>query len=156
MRKVLTCCLLVSMTAFVLTGCGDSVEVLDLADPLPASGIVTLDSKPLGKALINFSPDGGVKGPGSSAITDENGKFDLITVINGESKPGAVPGAYRVTISSLVGPDGNPVVPDGETPPAMMAAREILPERYSNPAQTELTATVSESAGTFNFDVFQD
>lgn len=156
MREVLACCLLFPMTALVLTGCGDSVEVLKLADPVPASGTVTMDSKPLPKALVNFSPDGGVKGPGSSAITDENGKFNLITMINGESKPGAVPGAYRVTISSMVGPDGNPIVPDGETPPAMIAAREILPERYSNPAQTELTATVSESAGTHNFDVFQN
>ncbi|MEK6261563.1 MAG: carboxypeptidase regulatory-like domain-containing protein [Planctomycetota bacterium] len=145
--------LLFSMAALGIAGCGGPPP-LKLADPVPAKGTVTVDDKPLAKALVYFVPDGAkVKGPGSSAITDESGNYELVTVISGKSKPGAIPGNYRVWISSLVGPDGKLIVPDGVTPPANLAAREVLPERFSSPMTSELKAVVADKGGTFDFKV---
>jgi hypothetical protein len=135
-------------------GCGSGSPALKLPNPVPASGTITIDDKPLAKALVYFAPDGAqVKGPGSSAITDESGKFELATVISDESKPGAIPGNYRVSVSSLIGPDGKLIVPDGKTPPANLAAREALPRRFSDVMNSELKATVADTGGTFDFKV---
>ena len=154
MSKVRAWCLLFPLVALGVAGCGGGPPPLKLADPVPASGTVTIDDKPLVKALVYFVPDGAkVVGPGSTAITDESGKYNLVTVISGKSKPGAVPGNYRVWISSLIGPDGKPIMPDGVTPPANLAAREVLPERFSSPGTTELKATVADKGGTFDFKV---
>lgn len=153
MSKVRAWCLVFPVVALGIAGCGGSAP-LKLADPVPASGTVTIDDKPLAKALVYFVPDGAkVVGPGSSAITNDSGKYELVTVISGKSKPGAIPGNYKVWISSLVGPDGKPIVPDGVTPPANLAAREVLPERFSSPMTSELKATVSDKGGTFDFKV---
>lgn len=141
---------------FVMTGllgCGGAAPI-KLPDPVPTKGTVTIDEKPLAKALVYFVPDGAkVKGPGSSAVTDESGKYELVTVIGGKPKPGAIPGNYRIWISSLIGPDGKLIVPDGVTPPANLAARELLPPRFSDIVNSELKATISESGGVFDFKV---
>lgn len=153
MKKVRVWCLLFPMAALGAAGCGGTPP-LKLADPVPAKGTVTIDEKPLVKALVYFVPDGvKVKGPGSSAITDESGNYELVTVISDKSKSGAIPGNYRVWVSSLVGPDGKRIVPDGKTPPADLAAREALPPRFSDVMTSELKATVADQGGTFDFKV---
>ena len=47
----------------------------------PVSGVVTLDGKPYAKAVVSFQPIGTADNPnpgrGSSAYTDENGRFVL-------------------------------------------------------------------------------
>jgi hypothetical protein len=146
--------LVVPLAIWTTLGCGGGKPLIKLPDPVPASGTVQIDGKPLAKALVYFVPDGlKVKGPGSTALTDDQGKYQLTTVINGEAKPGAIPGEYRVWISSLVGPDGKAIVPDGKTAPANLAAREILPPRFSDLMNSELKATVSDKEGTFDFKV---
>ena len=153
MRKGQIWCPLFAVMAIGVAGCGGTPP-LKLADPVPAKGTVTIDEKPLAKALVYFVPEGAkVRGPGSSAITDESGKFELATVISDKSKPGAIPGNYRVLVSSLIGPDGKMVVPDGKTPPANLAAREALPPRFSDVMISELKATVADKGGTFDFKV---
>ena len=80
-------CLSFAMAALGVAGCGGGAPPLKLADPVPAKGTVTIDEKPLAKALVYFVPEGAkVKGPGSSAITDESGNYELVTVISGKSK----------------------------------------------------------------------
>ncbi len=155
MSKVRAWFVLFPMVALGVAGCfGGGPPPLKLADPVPVKGTVTIDDKPLAKALVFFVPDGAkVVGPGSSAVTDDGGKYELTTMIAGKSKPGAVPGNYKVWISSLVGPDGKPIIPDGKTPPADLAAREILPERFSSVLSTELKAAVAAPGGTFEFKV---
>jgi hypothetical protein len=86
---------------------------------VPVSGVVSLDGKPYGKAAVSFQPIGSEENPypgrGSSAYTDENGRFELIS----DENKGAVVGKHLIRITTrydqIVGepgvgsPDGTPV-----------------------------------------------
>ena len=65
----------------------------------PVSGVVTVDGKPYSDAVVTFQPMGDPKNPnpgrGSSAETDENGRYVL--KIDGDEE-GAVVGKHRVRI----------------------------------------------------------
>jgi hypothetical protein len=70
----------------------------------PVSGVVTLDGKPYDQAVISFqpigTPDNPTPGHGSSAYTDENGRF----VLRSDNKiDGAVVGKHRVRIATRGG-----------------------------------------------------
>src|SRR5438045_84351 len=73
-------------------GCGSSTNV-------PVSGVVKVDGKPYKNAVVSFQPMGGKDNPnpgrGSSGLTDENGRFALMT---DDGKSGAVPGKHRIRI----------------------------------------------------------
>jgi hypothetical protein len=84
----------------------------------PVSGVVTLDGTPYKNAIVSFQPLGDVgdqnPGRGSSALTDQNGRFTLMTV---DGQPGAAVGKHRVRIQTsrdfLTGPiDPNVGSPD--------------------------------------------
>lgn len=83
----------------------------------PVSGVVTLDGKPYAKAVVSFQPIGTSDNPnpgrGSSAYTDENGRFVLKS---DNDRDGAVVGKHRVRIMTR----GNDVV--GQDPNAEEAA----------------------------------
>ena len=70
---------------------------------MPVSGVVTLNGKPYGKAAVSFQPIGDLKNPnpgrGSSAYTDENGRFALIS----DEHNGAVVGKHLVRITTRSG-----------------------------------------------------
>jgi len=74
-------------------GCGGSKFA-------PVSGVVTLDGKPYGKAAVSFQPVGDKDNPypgrGSSAYTDENGRFVLVS----DENNGAVIGKHLVRITT--------------------------------------------------------
>ena len=86
---------------------------------VPVSGVVTLDGKPYGKAVVTFQPIGTKENPnpgrGSSAYTDENGRFVLIS----DDKKGAVVGKHLIRIMTR-GNDIEGASPEGgssdETP----------------------------------------
>ena len=74
-------------------GCGGS----DGPDLHSAGGTVTLQGGPLANASVTSIPvnsDGTTAGPVASAVTDQNGAFQLST--GGE--PGAVAGTHKVTV----------------------------------------------------------
>ena len=82
---------------------------------VPLSGVVTLDGEPAPDVLVVFSPiRGEVESPnicpGSSGVTDENGRFELETL----SGRGAVVGEHVVTLI-YKGPaaDAEPSMPPG-------------------------------------------
>ena len=99
--------------ALLATAIGCSSEFV------PVSGVVSLDGKPYGKAAVSFQPIGDKDNPypgrGSSAYTDENGRFVLIS----DENKGAIVGKHLVRITTrydqIVGepgvgsPDGAPV-----------------------------------------------
>ena len=93
-----------------VTGCsGDSKFA-------PVSGVVTLDGQPYGKAVVVFQPIGTKENPnpgrGSSAYTDENGRFVLKS---DSTTDGAIVGKHLVRIMT----SGNDVVgqdPEGGSP----------------------------------------
>ena len=84
----------------------------------PVSGVITLDGKPYGFAVISFQPIGDERnqnpGRGSSAFTDENGRF----VLKCDGKiDGAVVGKHRVRITSRSrDTESRQIIPDGGTP----------------------------------------
>lgn len=137
----------------VATGCGGSSGP-KLPDPVKVKGIVALDSQPLSNAMVYFVPMGGVEmGTGATGVTDSTGAFELVTVKGRGKQAGAIPGEYRVSISRLVGPDGNAVSPNADVPPADLGAVESLPPRYSDVMLSELKANVTSEGGTFDFKI---
>src|SRR5262245_60182812 len=93
----------------------------------PVSGEVKLNGKPYGKAVVSFQPLGTEDNPnpgrGSSAYTDENGRFVLKC---DNSIDGAVIGKHRVPIITR----GNEVVgqsPDTGSPDETPLKREVDP-----------------------------
>lgn len=88
----------------------------------PVSGVVLVDGKPYGKAVVSFQPIGTTENPtpgrGSSAYTDEQGRFVLKC---DDGTNGAVVGKHQLRIMTR----GNEVVQlaegggtvDGSSPP---------------------------------------
>jgi hypothetical protein len=78
-----------------MTGCGSGPRYADV------SGVITFNGKPYSKAYVTFQPVSGVNnenpGRGSSAETDEEGRYTLITP---EGTSGAVVGKHRVSIGT--------------------------------------------------------
>ena len=100
-------------------------------DYAPVSGVVTLDGKPYGKAVVSFQPIGTSENPnpgrGSSAYTDENGRFVLKS---DATRDGAVVGKHRVRImtrgNNVVGQD--PVGGSSDETPVNNQVDPIPPE----------------------------
>src|SRR4051812_5963467 len=67
---------------------------------VPVSGTVTINGQPARNVIVTFQPleekADENPGRGSSAVTDENGRYTL--VYDGE-KPGALTGKHRIRIS---------------------------------------------------------
>ncbi len=119
---------LVTLLGTVL-GCGGGLELA------PASGKVTLDGQPLADAAVTFVPVEG--GPVASGVTDEQGNFS----VNTTNKPGAVPGEHHVTVTKQIVTGVNE---DGTIAPGGIQTEWIVPQQYSKPDTSGLTATVGE------------
>jgi hypothetical protein len=78
----------------VPAGCGGSPYA-------KVAGVVTVDGKPYRNAIVSFQPLGTANNPnpgrGSSALTDENGRYTLTT---DDGRSGAVVGKHRVRIQT--------------------------------------------------------
>ncbi len=74
-------------------GCGGGPSV----GAIPATGIVTLDGKPLDGATVSFVPDSD-EARSASGLTDATGAFRLTSLAPGD---GAVPGKYKITVSKV-------------------------------------------------------
>lgn len=142
--------LLLGMGAILLAGCGgggDDQWTARRPQVVPASGNVIYNDQPLEGATVAFIPVGDEKP--AYGKTDSEGHFSLRTF---EVDDGAVPGQYRVRITKwkpmagLDRPIGEPL-PEGET-------ESLIPERYTDPAKSGLTAKVqTEKENTFTFDL---
>lgn len=132
----------------VQLGCGPTPP-----PTVPASGIVTMDGKPLDGAAISLMSDKGVMALGQ---TDANGKFTLKTAIGSNTYDGAIAGSHKVGISKTAN-DGK-ADDDGSKPattdPQQMASRMggmatstvkvtyIVPQRFGSPATSGLTLDI--------------
>src|SRR5262245_42131593 len=105
----------------------------------PVSGTVTMDDKPLPRVYVNFQPVGSTDnpnpGPGSYAVTDDQGRYTLKLVEGG--KPGAVVGRHKVSITRQFAEDvrGGPDTgtPDGPTSAPRIGSVKQIPARYNSP-----------------------
>jgi hypothetical protein len=118
---------MLALAVLCLSGCGSS-DGYKLA---PVSGTITLDGQPLAGASVSFQPTGGgaTPGPGSAAVTDAGGKYELKTA-EAEGRPGAVVGAHVVRITGVQ--DQRDAADDTQRPPAT----DPVPPRYRDPGVT--------------------
>ncbi len=108
-----------------LVGCAKS-------DRPPLGGVhgtVTLDGQPLAGAIVTFEPL--EAGRGSIAMTDAQGRYELIYIRNDK---GAKVGAHRVQITTSNANAGKP---------------ELVPPKYN--VQTTLSADVKPGDNEINF-----
>jgi hypothetical protein len=108
------------------------------------TGTVTLQDKRVAGANVTFYPaDGGDAALASQAITNDDGKFQLVTQLGGgKSKPGIAPGHYDVAVTKL----DMTGVTSTSTPP-----KNVLPRIYASPKTSKLSADVAVDRDN-NFD----
>ncbi len=137
--------------ACVLSGCGSGAP--DGPELIPVQGTVLLDGEPLAAATVVFMPVESTPGNGGFGRTDDEGRF---TVTYSSGYEGIPAGAYRVSISRRLMPDGSPVAADDETPPIESPATESLPKPYSDPEDSQLTATIGAEQMPIEFKLSSD
>jgi hypothetical protein len=109
---------------------------------VPVSGIVTLDGKPLSKAVVSLVPMGETAGDGGIATTDASGQFE---VTSRDTKSRGCPiGSYTVMISKWANPDGSDFTPTRDVAPMDSGAKDIVPAAYNDPSKNLLTAEVPD------------
>src|SRR4051812_48296339 len=90
--------ILAALLLLATLGCAGGPKVVSV------SGRVTLDSKPLAGAHVNFQPVGDLNSPpgsGSYGKTDADGRYTLRLIQ--PDRPGAVVGKHKVSISKRGG-----------------------------------------------------
>lgn len=121
----------------LLAGCGGGLPVV------PVTGVVKLDGAPVAEAGVGFYPE---KGPGVSGRTNKEGKFTLETA----NLAGALVGKYRVSVNKVkfsgVGPDEQPQ-------PGGLKTEYLVPQKYSDPNTSGLTAEVGAGKNDFTFEL---
>jgi len=130
--------------AVVIGGCARK------PDPVlvPASGVVTLDGKPLAHVLVRFSPtERGISAAWiSEGTTDNEGRYELVSPMG----PGAVTGTHRVTVSEGGVPEE---IRDDQGKVAAWLGKlagRPLPGRYGTIATSPLEVAVGPSVGTLD------
>lgn len=91
-------------------------------------GVVTLDGKPLDRALVYSVPD---RGLGAKAKTDSNGRFSLRET--GARSDGLSVGLHRIGVSKV---DEVASVADDESP------KQLLPSKYADHLTSGLSVEV--------------
>lgn len=142
--------LLVAGVVLLSFGCREADD--GLPRTVKATGVVMCDGEPLDGASIVFMQDAGSNF--ARGMSDANGKFSLDAY---ESKHGAVPGSYKVTVSKTVTVDkATPTaVPKtlaedaqhaAEGDPSLASASWVndLPDKYNSPITSGLSVTVPE------------
>jgi hypothetical protein len=113
---------------------------------LPVQGVVTLNGQPVEKANVLFMPAAG-QPQAATGITDAAGKFSLTTFIGPKEFAGALPGEYKIVVtkSNTTGAvaDSSGLSIDGMA--ANIQVEWIVPEKYSKPDDSGLTANVQPS-----------
>ncbi|MCC6512065.1 MAG: carboxypeptidase regulatory-like domain-containing protein [Pirellulaceae bacterium] len=136
----------------MLAGCSaDGGDNPDWPKRYPVSGVVTYQDKPVeGADVAFFSNDGKSTSTGK---TDSSGAFVLTTYLD---KDGAVAGSHVVTIRRVDVVDPTPKDVDLSAGGVALPPKItwIVPEKYSLPNKSGLTANVSEGQpNEFRFDL---
>ena len=149
--------LLTFATLFTTAGCSGGPDAPDRPKTETVTGKVTYNGSPLVGASVTFSPLD-PSGNGASGVTDESGAFTLTTFETGD---GAVAGDYSVGVLKQEYIPGDPSYSDsnspnyGKTPPpeAEGKTKNLIPERYSNPDSSGLSARVVEGDNDVTLDL---
>lgn len=133
----------------VLTiGCGKPT-------PVPVTGRVTVDGKPMAGIRVVFLPDTSSYDPdrhgSGSGTTDADGKFALKS---GNGETGIWPGKYKVTFSLWVEKKTNkPIAPEAKPSEVPGGVVNLLASRYESSSDTPEAMTVSGSSANKEFAI---
>ncbi len=153
---VAVCCGIV----LALSGCGEEQP----PEVVPVSGTVTQNGQPLADVIVKFYPKAGA--PVASGVTGEDGRFQLSSF---QRHDGAVAGEHEVGVY-MPKTEADRAIADRRSPEEITQAMEKdaqsgaaegtaekespIPERYADPKQSKLTATVSPGGqNDFPFDL---
>jgi hypothetical protein len=133
-------------------GCASDPGPVATVEPsVPASGVVTFKGKPLPGYQVVLMPEGDRRP--AMGTTDAEGKFVLGT---NEPGDGAPPGKSKVAIS-WAGPESTVDAVDQsaiDDPSKMPKPSIVIPDKYTNPETSGLTAEVPEGGtGELKFDL---
>jgi hypothetical protein len=120
---------------------------------------VTFNGKPVPAGTIMFHPDAG---PAAVGVIGPDGTYTLTTMRPGD---GAVVGSHRVTIQATAVGQGSLADPKNFEEEMQLAQRKdpkakvllpgkvdwIVPEKYSRPDTTDLTAQVRSGTNSIDF-----
>lgn len=122
----------------VATACGSRGG--HLPKTVPASGVVTLDGKPVDGAQVVLVP-AGEGANGAFGTTDSSGRFSLRAY---NEKPGAIPGEYKAQVSKTVEVrlSGSKGSLDGGDPVRFDYG---VPAKYTGARTSGLTVTIPNS-----------
>ena len=135
-------------------GCGPSGPPVNLVE-----GKVTMDGSPLAGSTVMFSPTPSSTGRAATGLTDASGAYKLTDMAATATGSGAATGEYLVAITKSEGGGGG----DGEEsgsdyeynpdPNAPLVMKSVVPEKYTRPERSGLTATIGEGRNEINFDL---
>jgi len=129
-------------------GCGSTPPRI-----VEAEGVLTLDGRPLPFATVEFIPE--LKGFGaeynSTAVTDENGRFELVCAY--KSQPGAAVATHRVVVTDTTPRDVRGMDAESQARAAKYQAslsNRPIPPEYGNFSKTPLRVTVEKGKKTYD------
>ena len=151
----IVCAVLGVTSVLFFTGCGSSGPSVTAV-----TGVVTLDGKPLGAAVVTFSPtdESGVAAVGK---TQTDGAF-VLNATGAKPGTGTAVGNYAVTVDKVILPE-IPVISEDDprygteeeeklVEKAMNAEPEyVVPKAYGHRKTSGLTATVGSGENKFTF-----
>lgn len=131
----------------MIVGCGART----IKGLVPAEGVVLYQEKPLPWASLSFLPISGTDGSlrMSSAMTDENGSFQIHT----QGNPGIFPGEYSVTVEKFIPNEGKNDLSEWQKqrndpnfkesrPEETLNVISAIPLKYSNIKKSGLRITI--------------
>ena len=131
----------------VLCGCGPKRPAA-----APVGGRVTYQGQPVASGRIMFQPEHGRAAIGAIG---PDGRYTLTTFDSGD---GAVLGRHRVTIKStrlIGGPVEKPksILDEGRVSGGVPRVEWLVPEKFSRPESSSLTAEVKDGKNTIDFNL---
>jgi len=145
---------LAAMGLMMVLGCGDDSG---LAKRYAVSGTVKYKGQPVSQGRISFAPS--ASGGRAAGGDIKNGKYELSTT--GDSNDGALPGSYKVTITSVEIDNkemkeiakGGQFHHDKAFAKANQEAKQLVPAKYGLADTSGLTREVQAKANTIDFDL---
>lgn len=123
-------CAALVVVATAVWGCGGPAA----PKTLKVKGTVKFDGQPLSKGQVSFqSMDGGDIARPATGTIGSDGTYELSTFAD---KDGALPGNYKVTVTSYENS------PTAEEFAEGAKLKSNIPEKYSSTVTTDLTATI--------------
>ena len=138
------------LASCIVAGCGDD----GLGRRYAVSGRVVRQGQPVTKGTVNFLPVEVAKGRAATGAIQPDGWYTLTTQDPGD---GALTGDYRVVISLVDVDDSKLEKTPGGIPilnqPKKVQVKNLVPPKYSDPAQTVLKFTVEPRSNTYDIEL---